>query len=316
MRASVIICTFNRALSLKNSLKSIDKLIVPDNWPWELLVIDNNSSDVTRQIVESFSSNTKLKVKYFFEKQQGLSNARNRGIKESKGDIIAFSDDDMDFHPDWLFHIITTFDEFNCLCVAGKIVPKWKCQKPSWIIETGPYRTRDFHGGFDLGGQTRDINRAPFGGNMAFKRTVFDRYGVFRTDMGKSGLNLMSNEETELCQRLFLDGKSIMYNPKAIVYHLISEEQTLKSYYLKRNFSHGKSVARMSIYPDHTIYYFGIPKVLYRKLFSNSVKWLLTFKPHVRFYYKQNLYHILGKMEEHFDRWKRNKGNGKTEFSL
>lgn len=302
MRASVIICTFNRALTLQNTLKSLEQLNMPGEWPWELLIIDNNSNDRTKQIVEVFSSNTKLILRYFFEKNQGLSNARNSGIENSKGDIIAFSDDDMEFDPYWLLHLISTFERFNCLCVAGKIIPKWQCDKPPWLIEVGPYRTRDFHGRFDLGSQTKEIKTSPFGGNMAFKRDVFNSYGLFRTDLGKSGTNFMCNEEIELCQRLLLDGKSIIYSPKAIVYHLINKEQTQKRYYLKRNFSHGKSSARMKSFFDNSVFYFGVPRHLYRKAFINLIRWLFTFESHVRFYHKQNLYHVLGRIVEHYNR--------------
>ncbi len=301
MQASVIVCTFNRVVLLENTLSSLEKLTVPADWSWELLIVDNNSSDTTEETVKKFASNTKVRIRYIFEKKQGLSNARNRGISEAKGEIIAFADDDMEFDPNWLFHMIMTFKQFDCLCVAGKIIPKWECPKPPWIIEEGPYRTQKFHGSFDLGRQIKETNKSPFGGNMAFRRSVFERYGLFRTDLGRSGANLMSNEETELCQRLFSDGKSVIYNPKAVNYHLINKKQAQKSYYLKRNFCHGKSFARTTFLENNTIYYSGVPRYLFRECVSNIFKWQLTIHPHVRFFYKQKLYHVIGRIVEYYN---------------
>ena len=307
LRASVVICTYNRALSLQNTLNSIEKLNVPASLPWELLIVDNNSSDSTKQTIERFSASTDtdFTVKYCFERQQGLSAARNLGIKKSKGEIIIFTDDDMEFSPNWICHILTTFEKFDCLCVAGKILPKWRCEKPIWFNEKGPYRTRAFHGEFDLGGQMKQIDKAPFGGNMAFKRSVFEQYGDFRTDLGKSGTNHMSNEETELCQRIFVDGHSIVYCPEAVVYHLIEKDQTSKKYILTRNFSHGKSSARMKEYPAIMKLYFGIPIGLWRNLITCYLKWLFEYNSTKRFYYKHKFYHIMGKIDENFKRWQR-----------
>lgn len=301
MRATVIICTFNRSNSLRNTLRSLEKLILPDDWLWELLIVDNNSCDDTREVVEDFCSESKLNIRYVFEKRQGLSNARNRGIKESKGNIIAFSDDDMEFEPNWLFQLITTFDKFDCICVAGKIIPKWPRKKPPWFIEKGPYAMAAFDGRFDLGNKAQEISIAPFGGNMAYRKTAFDQYGVFRSDLGRSGKSLMANEETELCRRLLEAGEKIVYSPKAIVHHFLDSMHETKSYYLTRTFNHGKSYARMRRVPDRITRHLRtlIKRIL--RLLSNVIRWLFTIDTHIRFYYKLKVYRVLGELVESFN---------------
>src|SRR5215469_2479676 len=99
---SVVICTHNRCKLLKDTLVSLAQMAKPEGLPWELLVVDNNSSDQTKEVVESFSGGCELKPQYVFERAPGLSHARNRGVKESRADIISFLDDDVIVASDWL----------------------------------------------------------------------------------------------------------------------------------------------------------------------------------------------------------------------
>ena len=301
MRATVVICTFNRANSLRNTLMSIEKLVLPKDLLWELIIVDNNSCDNTRNVVEGFSSETKLNIRYVFEKRQGLSNARNRGIKESKGDIIVFSDDDMEFDPNWLFQIITIFEQFDCICVAGKIIPKWPNKRPRWLIEKGPYRMTAFDGRFDLGNQAQEITIPPFGGNMAFVKTAFNKYGFFRSDLGRSGNNLMANEENEFCDRLLDAGEKIVYSPKAIVHHLLDSTQETKRYYLTRAFNHAKSNIRMRYIPNSNTRYFRFPIKGILSLSENTIRWLFSINAPIRFFYKMRVYRSLGVLVESFN---------------
>ena len=84
---------------------------MPEDWVWELIIVDNNSSDDTKMVAEAFVSETNISARYVFEARQGLSSARNRGIKEATGDIVAFSDDDMVFDPHWFFEILAVFEK-------------------------------------------------------------------------------------------------------------------------------------------------------------------------------------------------------------
>jgi glycosyltransferase involved in cell wall biosynthesis len=300
MHISVIICTYNRSKLLKNSLGSLQKLNIPEDLSFELIVVDNNSTDDTQEVVKSFLPESKMKKRYVFEACQGLSNARNRGIKETESDILVFTDDDMEFDPNWLLEISSVFKKYDCICVAGKIIPKWPQGKPPWLIDDGPYQIPSFDGRFDLGNLEHEIKKPLFGGNMAFKRTAFKEYGFFRTDLGRSGNTFLSNEETEFCNRLFAAGEKIVYSPNAKVYHLLNNSHGTKSYYLKRMFSYGKSNIRMKyesnkVADDISILY--LMKKFYR-ISELFVKWLFTLDTGIRFNRRLMLYRLIGEFTE------------------
>jgi len=300
MNASVIICTYNRSHSLLNTLESLEKIAMPENWVWELIIVDNDSSDDTKMVAETFVSGTNLNARYVFEERQGLSSARNRGIKEATGDIVAFSDDDMTFDSHWLFEILAAFEKCPCICVAGKIIPRWPEEKPTWLIDEGPSQMPAFDGRFDLGDQILEIDKHPFGGNMAYKKSAFSKYGLFRTDLGRTGNHLMANEETEFCDRLFAAGEKIVYSPRAVVYHHLEDGQTTKAYWLKRMFNHGRSAIRMKDQSKsglHRLSVFSLLKQSYRIL-ENVFRWLLTFDHRMRFFHKLRMYRSLGVFTE------------------
>src|SRR6266540_2548384 len=124
---SAIICTYNRANSLQKTLKSLEDLVVPANLSWELIVVDNNSRDDTRAVVEGFARTARFPVRYVFAGRQGLCHARNTGITVARGEVMAFTDDDVTVDPCWLWHLKRTFDQCDCMGVAGRIVPVWTC---------------------------------------------------------------------------------------------------------------------------------------------------------------------------------------------
>ena len=102
MKISVILCTYNRCQSLTRALESVAASQMPNSLDWEILVVDNNSKDRTREVMSEFCLRHPGRVRYLFEAQQGLSNARNAGIREAHGEIIAFTDDDITVEPTWL----------------------------------------------------------------------------------------------------------------------------------------------------------------------------------------------------------------------
>src|SRR5712691_696604 len=112
MYISLILCTHNRCESLARGLNSAAALTLPDSVPWEVLVVDNNSNDQTRKVVEEFCHQNPGRFRYLFEPQPGLSYARNAGIREARGDIIAFMDDDVIVEPTWLQNL--TANMRNC----------------------------------------------------------------------------------------------------------------------------------------------------------------------------------------------------------
>ena len=137
---------------------------------------------------------------------------------------------------------------------------------------------------------------------MAFGKTAFDKYGVFRSDLGKSGKNLMANEESEFCGRFLVAGEKIVYSPKAIVYHLLDSTQETKGYYLTRSFNHAKSYVRMQYVPITHTRRFRVPiKGGILELSANTIRWLFTIDTPIRFFHKIRVYSSLGTLIGYFN---------------
>ena len=297
---SVVVCTYNRSQSLRKTLDSLADQLLPAESPWELIVVDNNSKDDTAEVVSKFSRTSSLSVRYVFEMNQGLSHARNTGVRAARGDIIAFTDDDVTVDPRWLFELQKTFTEFDCACVAGRIVPVWNGQKPSWLKLEGPQALRSGTVvSFDLGDEPCEVNTVPpVGANMAFKRTVFENYGSFRSDLGKRGNDPMLGEEVEFCARLSHAGDKLVYAPAAVVYHPVPQERLKKRYFRSYYFNYGRYRARRDGFPKRVTLLFGVPRYLLRSLMADICRWLLCFDSPGRFRLKLEVWESLGVIRE------------------
>lgn len=266
---SIIICTYNRAESLKDTLNSINQLDI-DAYQVELLVVDNNSSDNTKDIVLNFSQQSKFPTRYLFESQQGLSYARNRGIKKSQGQIILFTDDDVLPASSWLIKMKRSMDSYHCLACGGYIAPIWEGDKPKWLTER-------FYGYLAVKTETRGPFRIekneelPFGANMGFRREAFDKYGLFDTNRGRKGSNLASGEDGEFFQRMIDAGEHIYYFPDSHVQHKVESFRLKKNYFRRWRYQSSKNIAQaVGIQGDRLL--FGIPLYMYPQLFRSVVK--------------------------------------------
>jgi glycosyltransferase involved in cell wall biosynthesis len=295
---SVIVCTYNRCERLRSALGSLAQLRAPSDISWELIVVDNNCTDETAEAIKTFAANSRICVRYVFEAQQGLSYARNAGIKAARGDIVAFTDDDVTVHPRWLCELQKTFDEYDCLGVGGKIVPVWNGQEPSWLRRDGPFAFRSgVIVSFDQGEEAQELTISPVGANMAYKKVGFEEHGFFRTDLGKIGKDSMLGEEVEFCMRLFRAGRRVVYAPKAIVYHPV-ELSKLKKSFESHYFNWGRYLARVDGFPKDSVRYFGVPRYLFRSTFSHVCMWAFALDSHERFHHKLQVYEFLGEISE------------------
>lgn len=294
---SVIICTYNRSRLLEKTLNSVAQLRHPPV-PWELVIVENNCTDDTAQVVRRFAANAGLSVRYFSETKQGISHARNAGIRGARGDILAMTDDDVILDPQWLCDIHKTFDRFDCLGVGGRIVPLWMSQRPSWLEMDGPRSLMRAVLAFDLGENSCELNDAnpPFGANMCFRRSAFEKYGLFRADLGRKYKSLMLGEDTEFCLRLLHSGEKLVYAPGAIVYHAVSEERLRKRYFCSWYFNFGKYRALTSNCAANSIAYYGIPRYLFKDLLLAFVKWPFISDSKQRFRHKLLVYLLLGEI--------------------
>ena len=237
---SIAICTFNRATFLDGALRSFaatDKL--PD-LPFELLVIDNNSTDSTRLVVEQWAARSGFPLRYVFEGKQGLSVARNRAIKEAAGHWIWYVDDDVYFSPRWLEGALEGMRFFpQSSVLAGRIRLVFEPVKPSWL----PLSALPYYGMTSFGDELRwlDLTEHPVGANTAFRKSVFSEVGLFREDLGRVATSLLSTEEAEMVIRLSKRGYKIGYVPGAEIHHRIPEHRATMGWLRKRAYWGGIS---------------------------------------------------------------------------
>ena len=211
MHISVIVCTYNRAATLARCLNHLAAQRSPAEIVWDVVLVDNNSTDNTPQVVRDAAAEG-LPVRYLHEARQGLCYARNRGIEESSGDIVAYVDDDILTEPGWLSGMVSAFEETRCDAAGGPIHLETEGKRlPKWL---SPALT-GYLGHIDHGEQriALDGNRLyPHGGNMAFRREVFKHVWQFDVRIGRVGNKLFKGSETEFFRRLASAGATILTN--------------------------------------------------------------------------------------------------------
>ena len=245
LNLSIIICTFNRCESLKDVLNSLFEQKSLENLFYEIIVIDNNSQDETKKMVDEFIPQFNEKLRYVFEQQQGLSFARNRGIRESRGEILVFTDDDVILDSDWIKNIKFTFDTYSADCVFGKIILLWPEKNlPKWLAIDR--RLWSVLGNLDYGDTLRTISSPKedfFGANFAIKKDFLQEMGGFNINLGVKGNKHYLSEETDVFLKLLKNQKKILYNPLVIIYHKVSKNMLTKKYFKKWFYDGGNSLA-------------------------------------------------------------------------
>jgi glycosyltransferase involved in cell wall biosynthesis len=295
---SVIVCTYNRSAALKRTLSSLDGMSVPDRIRWELIIVNNNSTDETLKVVSDFAELSPIGVRCVLEMAQGLSHARNRGIQEAKGDLIVFTDDDITVDRFWLGELIEAFESGDAIAAGGKVIPQWSSPKPKWFYQDRPYSLNLLLAHFDLGDEVSETSVSPCGANMAFRRTAFIKYGLFRTDLGRYKDTLISGEDTEFFARLLAAGEKIAYSSKAIVYHPVPRERTEKHYAESFFFHGGRTQFRVDGIPSNAVLYFGIPRYFVRAFVQGLFCWIFCINSTERFRNKMRVYHTAGMIVE------------------
>jgi len=232
MRFSVVICTYNRERFLTGTLESVAAQTLART-DFELLVVDNASTDRTAEICAAFASaHPTLDMRYVMEGSQGLSFARNRGIAESKGELIVFIDDDVFLDAEYLSRIDAHYAADEALMASGtRVRVHYEGRRPVWMSRY----LEPLVGHHDFG----DVKRAypagkyPVGCSMAFRREALNAVGGFRTDLGRKGTSLGANEEKDFFARMRAVGLSVAYLPDVVLTHRI-DDRRLDRAYVKR----------------------------------------------------------------------------------
>lgn len=242
MDASIIVCTYNRAESLRDTLRALRAQKTNPSREWEVVVVDNNSKDHTRKAVEEVQREWPL-LRYEFEQAQGLSHARNYGIAAARGEVLLFTDDDVLPEADWLETTLAGMDKYQADACGGYIAPIWETPPPAWLTDR-------FYGFLAVRtGRCDDYpielpSQAPFGANMAVKKVVFDTVGLFDTSRGRKGNVLASGEDGELFERILSAGLKAVFLGQSRVHHKVESFRLTKRYFRRWRFQTSRNIAQ------------------------------------------------------------------------
>lgn len=236
LKVTVAIPTYNRADFLRQTLAGL----VAQQFPrehFEILVLDNNSTDHTRAVVAEFAS-AHPAPRYLLETQQGLDYARNRAIAEARGEIIVFGDDDILVRPDWLAQMAVPLlaDPARKIgAVGGEVIPVFPDGLPDWVAEWhAPLAFRP-----DLG--PLEGRHSPMGANLAFPRHVFEKLGLFHTALDRAAGNYFSGGDSEMIRRVRAAGLEVWFAPAAAVRHQMPASRTTFRYARRHAFDSARS---------------------------------------------------------------------------
>jgi glycosyltransferase involved in cell wall biosynthesis len=244
-RISSIICTYRRPDTLPATIESLRKQTLPAS-EYEVIVVDNNSRDGTAEIVRKHQGDVGFHLHYVLENRQGLSHARNTGIRKSRADIVAFLDDDAVAEPNWLTCLLAVYNKVpDAWVVGGKVLPIWGGERPKWLKDK-LLRSLSL---MDLGEEERPLKwpERVIGTNFSFRKRVFSEIGPFAVNLGRRGDLLLGNEDTEIQERIHKLGKLIFYMPRAAVGHRVPVDRMRKQYFYNRAYGSGRSEAILTV---------------------------------------------------------------------
>jgi GT2 family glycosyltransferase len=235
MKISVVIPTYNRSRFVARTITSLTEQTLA---PVEIIVVDNGSTDDTGDVVRGLASSVR-RLRHIVEPALGVSIARNRGAGEASAEFVAFLDDDAVAAPQWLEALADAASgSHGAAAVAGPIRLRWTRPAPAWVEGL-----ESWYGQFDLGEArtTIDYPLYPFASNLAFRREAFLSVGGFPAELGPRGERRIANEEDGLFRRVAQRCWTVVYEPRALVYHWVHTERLARRYLLRRAVTQGKS---------------------------------------------------------------------------
>jgi glycosyltransferase involved in cell wall biosynthesis len=273
---SVVIGTRNRSASLRRLVASLRAGI--DRTAFEVIVVDNGSTDATRSVVAELAQSSGPSVRYAFEPRPGVAYARNRGASEARAPILAFADDDQQAAPDWVSVIRRAFEaEAGLHFIAGRVLPPPGAVLPEWVTS----RTRGAISIIDRGDAPVPVDAEHWmclpGGNMACRRDVFEAMGGFRP--------FPRSQDRELTVRLLQAGYIGRYVPEMLMYHDVDAARITPGYFRKWVATEGRMRARYRFdelfdasgrllpAPHQGRRLFGVSTFVYRQLLIEVARW-------------------------------------------
>lgn len=239
---SVVVCTYNRQDLLQLCLLSLAEQTL-DKSLFEVIVVNNNCTDGTQELAESFAGKYD-NFRVVIEMEQGLSHARNRGWREAHGESVAYLDDDSKASSRWCELIVHAFRTVTPRpdAVGGEIHPWYETEPPCWFSDTLELRTWGDHAAFL---QPPAARFGFSGSNMAFPRTTLAGLGGFSSHLGMVGKKMRMGEETDLFSRLSARGSRLWYDPAIVVDHWVPETNMRFGYRFTRSYQGGAALAHI-----------------------------------------------------------------------
>ena len=272
---SVVVCTYNRAALLTRTVESL--FAQKTAATFEILAIDNNSSDNTPAVIASLQTKSPITLRYIHEPRQGNAYARNTGVEQAHAPVVAFIDDDVVAADDWVDTIKSVFEGNPQLSfIGGKVLPLWDNDPPSWLTPANwaPLALLDY------GDEEKEIaGKMPLGlltANIAFRKEVFAGGARFSPSLQRVRDSIGSMEDTEFLMRLTRSGLTGRYLPQLVTWGVIDPARLTKDYHRRWHTGNGHFYAVMND-PEWERSKFtigGVPGHLYRETARNAAVWL------------------------------------------
>lgn len=303
MDISVVLSTYNRHHVLAKALQSLARQQAP-GLDFEVIIVDNNSTEATRETAESFASRDQ-RFRYLFEARQGLSYARNAGIQAARADAIAFTDDDVEAAPDWVSNIhraLLRYPEADF--IGGRVLPVLEHDMPVWAhVQMGPFALQD------LGDKPVRIchldRRCLIGACLAVRTRALAQAGLFSTETQRVADGVGSTEDADWEAQVWNYGGHGIYVPDIIVHSPLSKDRLRKSYHRRWHLGHGKFQARARrLDLNCSRRWLDVPAFVYRQAIQSalgSAVYSVKRKPVEAFERENSMLFSLGFIAE---RWK------------
>jgi glycosyltransferase involved in cell wall biosynthesis len=291
---SVVICTWNRCEPLRRTLESFTSMLIPPAVEWELIVVNNNCTDGTDEVVQSFVG--RLPVRLLKEPRPGKCYAANRAVDAAAGDVVLWTDDDVEVDKLWMRTLLSGFVDKDADFVFGVSRPLWPEAAPDWFspLHYGLFAVLDYGPDpFTVTGLATPF----YGLNYAVRRQTVVDLGGFREDLGVVE-DLGGGEDIDLFRRALAARLCIVYEPRAVIHHVVPPARLSRRFHITRLKASYPMYYRMLVDQYHAQpWLFGVPRFLYGKLlkdaFSYARSYLAGDRP-AAFYYELQLRKFTG----------------------
>ena len=275
MKLDILIATYNRCELLDRTLRSLVTASVPPGAEVWVSVVDNNSTDATREIVEKSMPAFGGRLRYLFEKKQGKSWALNSGIAATNGDLVGMIDDDEELDPNWYVACFSAFADPAVDFIGGATVPKWSQAPPKWLPTAYPAVVGDLQISDGKQQYGPDFVGVLAGGNAVIRRSFLTKLGPspYSTKLGRIGGGMLT-ADTLFFERLLEGGGRGFYMPALIVKHYVQPKMLTKRYHRRWCFWEAVStVSQDKLKPATVPHLFGIPRWQFRTSLAGLARW-------------------------------------------